>query len=142
MGKPIASVAGGRQSVLLGLGVHRPERVVTNDEICELIDSTDEWIQTRSGIKSRRFSGEGEGILAMSISAARKALDVSGIAPEQIGAVIIATSTWDLQTPQAASIVAHELRHQGSGCIRRRGRLRRFLYRPCRGQRPRSRRHG
>ena len=69
MGKPIASVAGGRQSVLLGLGVHRPERVVTNDEICELIDSTDEWIQTRSGIKSRRFSGEGEGILAMSISA-------------------------------------------------------------------------
>jgi len=57
MGKPIASVAGGLQSVLLGLGVHRPERVVTNDEICELIDSTDEWIQTRSGIKSRRFSG-------------------------------------------------------------------------------------
>ncbi len=57
---------------------------MTNDEICELIDSTDEWIQTRSGIKSRRFSGEGEGILAMSISAARKALDVSGIAPEQI----------------------------------------------------------
>ena len=49
----------------------------------------------------------------MSISAARKALDVSGIAPEQIGAVIIATSTWDLQTPQAASIVAHELGIKG-----------------------------
>ena len=139
MGKPIASVAGGRQSVLLGLGVHRPERVVTNDEICELIDSTDEWIQTRSGIKSRRFSGEGEGILAMSISAARKALDVSGIAPEQIGAVIIATSTWDLQTPVHRR---PRTRHQGSGCFRRRGRLRRFLYRSCSGQRPRSRWHG
>ncbi len=113
MGKPIASVAGGRQSVLLGLGVHRPERVVTNDEICELIDSTDEWIQTRSGIKSRRFSGEGEGILAMSISAARKALDVSGIAPEQIGAVIIATSTWDLQTPPGCVHRRPRARHQG-----------------------------
>ncbi|WP_092803093.1 beta-ketoacyl-ACP synthase III [Rhodococcus globerulus] len=113
MGKPIASVAGGRQSVLLGLGVHRPERVVTNDEICETIDSTDEWIQTRTGIKSRRFAGDGEGVVAMSLGAARGALAASGIAPEQIGAVIIATSTYDLQTPQAASVIAHELGMNG-----------------------------
>ena len=51
MGAQIAVPAPLRNSALLGLGVHRPERIVTNDEICEQIDSSDEWIQSRSGIK-------------------------------------------------------------------------------------------
>ena len=58
-------------AAMLGLGVHRPARVVTNDEVCEVLDSSDEWIQTRSGIRTRRFAADDETLIGMSISAAR-----------------------------------------------------------------------
>ena len=70
---------GAPATAMLGLGVYRPERVVTNDEICEVLDSSDEWIQTRSGIRTRRFAGEGETLLDMATHAARAALDASGV---------------------------------------------------------------
>ncbi|KAF0959573.1 MULTISPECIES: beta-ketoacyl-ACP synthase III [Rhodococcus] len=117
MGKQIATVAGGRQSALLGLGVYRPERVVTNDEICELIDSNDEWIQSRSGIRNRRFAAEDENVVTMSIEAGRKAIEASGIDPEQIGVVIVATSTYLLLTPPAAALVADALGTNGPGAF-------------------------
>ncbi|MEV0945302.1 beta-ketoacyl-ACP synthase III [Rhodococcus sp. NPDC049939] len=117
MGKQIATAAGGRQSALLGLGVYRPERVVTNDEICELIDSTDEWIQSRSGIKNRRFAAEDENVVTMSIAAGRDAIAASGIEPEQIGCVIVATSTYLLLTPPAAAVVADALGTSGPGAF-------------------------
>ncbi|MCQ4121087.1 beta-ketoacyl-ACP synthase III [Rhodococcus tibetensis] len=117
MGKQIATLTGGRQSALLGLGVYRPERVVTNDEICELIDSTDEWIQSRSGIRNRRFAAEDENVVTMSIAAGREAIAASGIAPEQIGCVIVATSTYLLLTPPAAAVVADALGTNGPGAF-------------------------
>ena len=52
-------------AAMLGLGVHRPARVVTNDEVCEVLDSSDEWIQTRSGIRTRRYAGEEETLVEM-----------------------------------------------------------------------------
>nr|WP_296775585.1 beta-ketoacyl-ACP synthase III [Rhodococcus sp. (in: high G+C Gram-positive bacteria)] len=107
------STTSGRQSKLLGLGVHRPERVVTNDEICETIDSSDEWIQTRSGIKNRRFADPEENVVAMSISAGKKALEASGLTADQIDTVIVATSTHLELTPQAAAKVAHGLGTKG-----------------------------
>lgn len=117
MGKQIATLTGGRQSALLGLGVYRPERVVTNDEICELIDSNDEWIQSRSGIRNRRFAAEDENVVTMSIAAGREAIAASGIAPEQIGCVIVATSTYLLLTPPAAAVVADALGTNGPGAF-------------------------
>ncbi|MDJ0393522.1 beta-ketoacyl-ACP synthase III [Rhodococcus sp. G-MC3] len=107
------STTSGRQSKLLGLGVHRPERVVTNDEICEFIDSSDEWIQTRSGIKNRRFTEPKQNVVYMSIEAGKKALEASGVSAEQIDTVIVATSTHLEQTPQAAAKVAHALGTSG-----------------------------
>ncbi len=92
MGAQISNSAEVRQSAILGLGVYRPERVVSNAEICETIDSTDEWIQSRSGIKNRRFANADESVLAMAIASGRKALAASGIEPEQVGAVVVATS--------------------------------------------------
>lgn len=112
MGASISTTQG-RQSKMLGLGVHRPERVVTNDEICEFIDSSDEWIQTRSGIKNRRFTKPEQNVVYMSIEAGRKALEASGVAAEQIDTVIVATSTHLEQTPQAAAKVAHALGTNG-----------------------------
>ncbi len=116
MGAQISNSAEVRQSAILGLGVYRPERVVSNAEICETIDSTDEWIQSRSGIKNRRFANADESVLAMAIASGRKALAASGIEPEQVGAVVVATSTYPSQTPQCAAVVADAL---GTGGRRR-----------------------
>lgn len=96
-------------AAMLGLGVHRPERVVTNDEICEVLDSSDEWIQTRSGIRTRRFAGEDETLIGMSVSAAEKALAAAGVGAEQVGCVIVATSTHPEHTPASAPQVATAL---------------------------------
>ncbi len=96
-------------AAMLGLGVYRPDRVVTNDEICEVLDSSDEWIQTRSGIKTRRFAGDDETLIGMSIAASEKALAASGVEAAQIGCVIVATSTHPEHTPASAPQVATAL---------------------------------
>lgn len=117
MGAVIANSTELRHSAMLGLGAYRPRRVVTNEEICEQIDSTDEWIQSRSGIKSRRFAGEDESVLAMSIESGRRALEAAGVSPEQIGAVVVATSTYPVQTPSCSALVADALGTGGAGAI-------------------------
>jgi len=94
---------------MLGLGVYRPERVVTNDEICEVLDSSDEWIQSRSGIKTRRFAGPDEDLITMATTAAERALAVSGVTADQLGCVIVATSTYPEHTPASAPQVANRL---------------------------------
>jgi 3-oxoacyl-[acyl-carrier-protein] synthase-3 len=91
---------------LLGLGVFRPERVVTNDEICLRIDSNDEWIQDRSGIIERRHAGPYETVVTMATAAALAAISDAGITAEQLDLVMIATVTHRYQTPSAAVEVA------------------------------------
>lgn len=98
-----------RATAMRGLGVYRPNRVVTNDEICETLDSSDEWIQSRSGIKSRRFVGAGEDLITMATTAAERALAVSEVTVEQLGCIIVATSTHPEQTPASAPLVADKL---------------------------------
>jgi 3-oxoacyl-[acyl-carrier-protein] synthase III len=91
---------------VLGLGSYRPRRVVPNSEILEQIDSSDEWIQTRSGIKERRWADDDETVLMMSANSAKEALADAGIDPAQIGCVIVATVTHLYQTPAIATQVA------------------------------------
>jgi len=98
-----------RHSAVLGLGLHRASRVVPNSEIVEAIDSSDEWIQQRSGIVERRWATPEETVQAMSVSAAREALDDAGILPGQLDCVVVATVSHMLQTPSVATAVAHEL---------------------------------
>ena len=100
---------GAAATAMLGLGVYRPERVVDNHEICEVLDSSDEWIQTRSGIRTRRYAAEEESLLAMAEVAAQRALEVAGVAAEEIGTVIFATSTHVQHTPAAAPLLADRL---------------------------------
>jgi 3-oxoacyl-[acyl-carrier-protein] synthase-3 len=97
------------QSRILGLGSYRPRRVVPNSELVEAIDSSDEWIQQRSGIRTRRFASPDESVQMMSVSASRKALERAGIDPAQIDCVIVATVSHMLQTPAVATAIAHEL---------------------------------
>jgi len=109
MSARITVPSGRTYSRMLGLGAYRPARVVTNDEICERIDSSDEWIRARSGIVSRRWAAQDETVVDMSVAAGGKALAQAGIAPEQIGCVLEATCTHPYQTPAAATEVADRL---------------------------------
>ncbi len=101
--------SGAPYATLLGVGSYRPRRVVPNSEVIEAINSSDEWIQQRSGIKSRRFASDDESVTMMSVAASRKAIERSGIDAAQIDAVVVATVSHLLQTPAAATLVAFEL---------------------------------
>ncbi len=105
----ITAPVGARHSRIHGVGGYRPSRVIPNSEIVEAIDSSDQWIQERSGIKSRRWATEDETILTMSAAAAKDALAMAGIEPSQLGAVIVSTVTWMYNTPAAAPILARDL---------------------------------
>lgn len=86
MAIPITNSQEIQNSSILGLGgVYRPCRVVTNDDICRQIDSTDEWIRVRSGIQVRRFAGPDETLIDMAVRAGRDALHSSAVCPDQIG---------------------------------------------------------
>lgn len=94
---------------VFGVGAYRPERLVTNDEIVGPIDSSDEWIQERSGIKTRRFARPDETMLDMAEAAAREAIANSGIDPSLIDGVLVGSVTHHLFTPAAAPMLADRL---------------------------------
>ncbi|MBA2558797.1 MAG: 3-oxoacyl-ACP synthase, partial [Propionibacteriales bacterium] len=105
----IATVIGAQHAAILGLGSYRPSRVVTNAEICEHIDSTDEWIRTRSGIIERRFAEPHETVQMMSVAASRTALERADVAPGQLDCVLVATVSHLMQTPAVAPLISTEL---------------------------------
>ncbi len=100
---------GAQNATILGIGSYRPSRVIPNSEVIEAIDSSDEWIQQRSGIKQRRWANDEETVQMMSVAASRKALEHAGIEAVQIDAVVVATVSHMLQTPAIATAIAHEL---------------------------------
>jgi 3-oxoacyl-[acyl-carrier-protein] synthase III len=102
-------VHGSEHATLLGLGAYRPSRVVPNSEVVEAIDSSDEWIQQRSGIRQRRFATPEETVQMMSVAASRDALAQAGLEAAQVDCVIVATVSHLLQTPAVATAVAPEL---------------------------------
>ncbi|KAF0846051.1 beta-ketoacyl-ACP synthase 3 [Nocardia caishijiensis] len=109
MPTPIATSIPVTHTGILGLGVYRPRRVVPNAEIVEAIDSSDEWIKTRSGIAARHWADDDETIVSMSTAAARDALTAAGITAEQVDAVLLATSSQMVLGPSAGAVVATEL---------------------------------
>lgn len=94
---------------ILGVGGYRPTRVVPNEEILKYIDSSDEWIRSRSGIATRHFAGPDETVASMAVEAGGKAIADAGLLPEQIGAVIVSTVSHFKQTPAIATEIAHLL---------------------------------
>ena len=102
----IQPVAGTR---ILGVGGFRGERVVTNDEIVGPIDSSDEWIQQRTGIRTRRRANPETSILDMAVAAANDSLEAAGITADQIDVVLLGTVTYFEQTPALAARVAAEI---------------------------------
>lgn len=96
-----------------GLGAGIPERIVTNDDLADRIDTTDEWIRARTGIVSRRILEDGKAMSDLGLLAGRGALDASGFAPDTIDLVLCATMTPDTYMPATACRIAHHL-----GCTR------------------------
>ncbi|MFF0134979.1 ketoacyl-ACP synthase III [Streptomyces sp. NPDC005227] len=94
---------------ILGVGGYRPVRVVPNEVILETIDSSDEWIRSRSGIETRHWASDEETVAAMSIEASGKAIADAGINASQIGAVVVATVSHFSQTPAIATEIADKL---------------------------------
>jgi 3-oxoacyl-[acyl-carrier-protein] synthase-3 len=91
------------------LGVHAPDRKLTNAELSAMVDTSDEWIKTRSGISERRIAGPGENPSDMGAKAAAKALARAGLKPEDIDLVIVATMTPDVPFPSTACLLQAKL---------------------------------
>lgn len=106
---PLVTPTGAAHAKLTGIGAYRPERVVTNEEICQLIDSSDEWIRERSGIVTRRWAAHGQTVVDMAEHAGAEALESAGMTGADIDVVLVATVTHMYQTPAAAPLVAHRL---------------------------------
>ncbi|GBQ26134.1 3-oxoacyl-ACP synthase [Acetobacter estunensis NRIC 0472] len=101
------------RSLLSGFGSYLPERIVTNDELSQRLDTSDDWIRGRTGIRQRHIVGEDETAVSMAAEAARRALAFGGIDPQTVDAVIVATSTPDQVFPATAVRVLHELSATG-----------------------------
>ena len=98
-----------KNAVITGWGMYAPSRVVTNDDLAKFVDTNDEWISSRTGIKERRFASEGETTSSMSVRAARIALDRAKLRPQDVQLVIVGTCSPDYLFPATACIVQSEL---------------------------------
>jgi 3-oxoacyl-[acyl-carrier-protein] synthase-3 len=101
--------ANGYRVSITGIGANVPERVLTNDELSEMVDTSDEWITHRTGIRERRIAREDEALSDMALPAARQALAAAELEGAQIDLVIVATVTPDMAFPATAAVLADQL---------------------------------
>ena len=110
MAKVIASKSGS-ESRILSVGSYRPKRLVANSEIVDRIESSDEWIQQRTGIESRRFADDSESVVDMATWAVEDALAKAKLSISDIDTLIVATVTFPFQMPSAATAILQRLGH-------------------------------
>ncbi|MCI0679225.1 MAG: ketoacyl-ACP synthase III [Actinobacteria bacterium] len=109
---------------IMGFGGYAPARVVTNDDWAAMVETSDEWITQRTGIKRRRFAAADESTMTLAVNAARVAMIDAGVDADDIDEIILATDTPEMMTPDTAALVQHELGCRniptydlgGSGC--------------------------
>ena len=97
------------RSVVTGVGGYLPERVVTNDDLAKIVDTSDEWIRERSGIRKRHRAADDQPVSDLAVAAARRALEAAGRTPDQVDLIVVATTTGDLTFPATATIVQRKL---------------------------------
>ena len=103
------------QAGIAGIGAHLPEKVLTNFDLEKMVDTSDEWIQQRTGISERRIAADGEFSSDLATAASRLALEDAGVAPDEIGLVIVATATPDQTFPATAFQVIKNLGCENAG---------------------------
>ena len=97
------------QSFIRGVGSYLPPRVLTNEQLAQTVDTSDEWIRERTGIAQRHIASEGQNTSDLGVNAAKDALNAAGMAAAEIDLIIVATSTPDLTFPATATIIQEKL---------------------------------
>ena len=103
-----------RRAVLAGTGSFLPEKILTNDDLTRIVDTNDEWITTRTGIKTRHVASEGETTATMAAEAARRALADAGMAPEELELIVLGTITPEMVFPSTACFVQNMIGAQNA----------------------------
>ena len=96
-------------SRIAGIGHYVPENIMTNEDLTQYMDTSDEWIRARTGIKERRFASKDQSTSDLSCMAAKIALEDANVLPDQIDLVVVATITPDMPFPSTACLLQHKL---------------------------------
>ena len=96
-------------AIIAGTGSSVPEKRLTNDDLSKMVDTNDEWITQRTGIKERRIAGEGETTASLGTAAARRAIEAAGLEPKDIELIVVATITPEMVFPSTACFIGAEL---------------------------------
>jgi len=102
---------------IVGLGAYLPPKILTNEDLERMVDTSDEWIMTRTGIKERRIAEDDVTTSDLAVEAAKEAIDEAGIKPEDVELIIVATITPDMQFPSTACIVQRKLNAKKAVCF-------------------------
>lgn len=111
MSQPVTN--GRIYSRIAGTGSFLPEKVLTNDDLSKIVDTSDEWIRTRTGIRERHIAGEGENSSDLGYQAALRALEAAGVAPSDIDMIVVGTTTPDIVFPSTACLIQARLGAEG-----------------------------
>ncbi|OYW42654.1 MAG: 3-oxoacyl-ACP synthase [Rhodobacterales bacterium 12-64-8] len=96
-------------SVIRGVGGYLPERILTNEDLSKMVDTTDDWITARTGIRKRHIAADGQTTSDLGAEAARRAMKAAGVGPDDIDLIVVATATPDYTFPATATVVQNKL---------------------------------
>jgi 3-oxoacyl-[acyl-carrier-protein] synthase-3 len=102
---------------IVGVGAYAPRRVLTNQDLEKLVDTSDHWIVQRTGIRERHIAAEGEAASDLAFHAARQALEHAGVAPSEIDFIVVGTTTGDRAVPTTANVLQHRLECRDVGSL-------------------------
>ncbi len=115
--KPRRSAKPTRSVSIVGTGSYVPERILTNEEISKFVDTNDEWITTRTGIRERRIAADDEHTSDMAVKAARNAMEQANVTSEEIDLILVATTTPDMMFPATACLVQRTIGATNAACL-------------------------
>lgn len=104
-------------SSIIGTGSYMPEKVLTNDDLSKFVDTSDEWITSRTGIKARRIAADDQATSDLASEAARRAMAAAGVTPEDINLIVVATVTPDMFFPSTACFVQKKIGASNAVCF-------------------------
>ena len=106
-----------KRAQIVGVGAYAPERILTNAELEKMVDTSDEWIVQRTGIRERRVAADHEGPSDLGLRAARQALERAGITPEEIDLIVVGTTVGDMHFPTTGNLLQHRLGCRNAGSM-------------------------
>ena len=106
-----------KRAQIVGVGAYAPERVMTNQELEKLVDTSDEWIIQRTGIRERRIVADNEATSDLALRAARQALERAAVSPDEIDLIVVGTTTGDMLFPTTGNILQHQLGCRNAGSM-------------------------